>query len=288
MLWLTSSLFFSCAEGEMKQPVTEASASPIGTCDQGETIVAVFSYFGVARDENGVAWGFNLDEHVSDASDEEGCYKDDLVDPLGNEGIDNAFASLITAIETVQAEAEALESLGQQSLNTGALILMIEITGVDDWENDDCITVGLYRGQGIPMIGTDGFMLDGQSFERDLSLPHSVVENVKIENGHISARPLEIQLPVQILDEFLDFYISNGGFDITLTKDGGMQGFFGGAIPITALTDIATLPDVNLPEGIVTLLASAADLYPNDDDVCEDLSLAFQYEAIPAHFYLEE
>ena len=271
MLWLLSSLLFSCSKDETTKPLTE---DIIGSCDQGETITAVISYFGYARNEDGVAWGFNLDDHVSDASDEEGCYKPDLVDPLGNEGIDNALANLIPALEST--EAVALESLVQQSINIGELIMMIEITGVDDWENDDCITVGLYRGQGIPMIGTDGFMLDGQSFERDLSLPHSVVENVKIENGHISATPLDIQLPIEFLGEAFTLDLTRGGLDITLTKDGHIQGFFGGAIPIQSLMDVATLPSVDLPESTTNLLSYAADLYPNDDR-CEYLSFAAQY-----------
>ena len=37
--------------------------------------------------EDNVAWGLNVDNHVSDENDEEGCYKEDLVDPLGNKGL---------------------------------------------------------------------------------------------------------------------------------------------------------------------------------------------------------
>ena len=283
MLWLLSSLLFSCSKDETTKPLTE---DIIGSCDQGETITAVISYFGYARNEDGVAWGFNLDDHVSDASDEEGCYKPDLVDPLGNEGIDNALSTLVPALEATAAVS--VESLVQQSINSGELIMMIEITGVDDWENDDCVTVNLYRGQGVPLVGTDGALLDGQSFDIDPNLPHFMLENVKIENGHISATPLEVQLPVQILSADLNFHLTGGGVDITITKNGHMQGFFGGAVPITTLTDIVDLPQVSLPEGVGPLLLSAADLYPNDDGVCEDLSVVFEYEAIPAHFYSEE
>ena len=259
---------------------------PVGSCASGETVTGVFSYIGYARNENGVAWGFDLDDHVSDALDEEGCYKSDLVDPLGNEGIDNALSSLVPILEG--SAAVALESLVEQAINSGNLIMMIEITGVDDLDNDDCVNVALYRGQGIPFVGTDGNLLDGQSFERDLSLPHSIVENVKIENGHISATPLEMQLPLQVLSADIDFHLTNGGLDITLTKDGGMQGFFGGAIPITTLTDIVDLPQVTLPDGVGIALNAATDLYPNDDGDCEYLSVAFQYEAISAHFYTEQ
>jgi hypothetical protein len=285
MIWLLTSLLFSCADKD-GQNTPEDDSNITGSCTEGETVTAVFSFFGYSRNENGVSWGFNLDDHVSEAGDPEGCNKADFVDPLGNEGIDNALSNLLPALEST--EAAALEPLLQQSINTGDLLIMIEITGIDDRNNDDCVSVGFYRGKGSPMIGTNGMLLDGQSFERDLSLPYSIVENVSIENGHMTAMPLDIQIPAQILDEALNLHIYNGGLDITLLDDGGLQGFLGGSIPISFLTDIIELDDVNLPEGVSALLYAAADLYPDDEGVCEYLSVAFQYEAIPAFFYIEE
>ena len=60
------SLVLSCANTQ-----TDASTSvEFQSCTEGESIVLVLSSMSYARRENGVAWGFNLDEHISDATDD--------------------------------------------------------------------------------------------------------------------------------------------------------------------------------------------------------------------------
>lgn len=274
-------LQFACGDKETLNTDTSITK----TCEDGDTVVAVVSTFSYARIENGVVWGFDLDGLTSTNQDYQGCYKNDLVDPLGNTGIDNAFSALIPALEST--EAVALESLVQQSINVGNLLMLIEITGVQDVQNDDCVNVHFYRGTGTPLVGTDGLLLDGQSFYKDLDLPYSGIEGMSIIDGVLVASPLDITLPVDVLDEHLNFEMFNGGIYMNISPDGYMHGFFGGALPIQTIVDITQLPDVNLPDAVVGLVASAADLYPNADGTCDAISLAFQYEAIPAHFVLE-
>jgi hypothetical protein len=271
---------FACGEKH-----TDTSDAAL-TCYEGDTIVGVVSSITHARRDNGVVWGLDIDGVNSANTDPTGCYKEDLVDPNGNTGIDNAFSALIPALEST--EAVALESLVQQSINNGNLLLMVEIAGVNDWQNDDCVNVSIWRGQGTPLIGTDGNLMTHQSFFKDQSMPNSHIEGMKIVDGVLVASPLNVELPVQVLDEDLNFKMSDGGIHISLTEDGHMSGFFTGALPISTLTDITTLPDVNLPEFVQDLVASAADLYPQEDGSCAAISVAFEYTAIPGFFTLEE
>ncbi len=265
---------------------TDDSASRLSSCsDQGSTVVGVISSISHARRNEGVVWGLDIDGLDSVNTDPNGCYKDDLVDPMGNTGIDNAFSALIPALEST--EAVALESLVQQAINNGNLLLMIEIRGVDDWQNDDCVDVSIWRGKGTPLIGTDGALMLHQSFFKDTTMPNSHIENMQIVDGILVARPMDVELPIQVLDEDLNFELSEGGIHIALSEDGGLNGFFTGALPIETLTDITTLPDVNLPEIVQDLVASAADLYPQEDGTCSAISIGFEYTAIPAFFTLE-
>lgn len=265
----------------------EDTAAKLDTCSAtGETVIGVLSSITHARREDGVVWGLNIDGFNSATTDPNGCYKEDLVDPNGNPGIDNAFSALIPALEST--EAVALESLVQDSINNGNLLLMVEITGVDNWQNDDCVDVSIWRGQGTPLVGTDGALMTHQSFFKDLDMPNSHIEGMKIVDGILVASPLDVELPVQVLDEKLNFEMENGGIHIQLTETGFMSGFFTGALPITALTDITSLPDVNLPEVVQDLVRSAADLYPQEDGSCSGISVAFEYQAIPSFFTLEE
>ena len=278
-LFLPFLALFSCTSDANKD--TGAALS----CEGGETIVAVISYIGHARREDGVAWGFDIDNVTSATTDPQGCYKEDLTSPNGDVGVDNAFSALIPALDST--EAVALESLVQQSINNGNLLLMLEISGVQDTQNDDCVNVSIWRGSGAPLIGTDDALMHLQSFDTDPSMPNSHISGMQIIDGKLEARPLDVELPVQVLDEDLNFSISEGGIYLDFNEDGTIQGFFGGALPIETLTDITTLPDVNLPEIVVDLVNSAADLFPREDGSCSAISIAFEYEAIPAFFTLE-
>lgn len=260
--------------------------APYGSCDNSEdSLVFVFSSVGYARRDGETVWGFDLDDHQSDSNDEEGCYHQDLSDPNGIEGIDNALSGLIPALEAT--EAVALESLIQDAINSGELLLIAEVTGVDDLVNDDCVSVGIYRGSGTPMVGTDGFLLDGQTFNINWELPQDTVTEMSIVDGILQARPLEIQLPIQVLDEYLIIDMYEGGIYLNINEDGSASGFFGGGIPIDFFIDLATLPDVNLPDTVVSLLGAAADLKPDEEGTCQQLSVALMVEAIPAHLFAE-
>ena len=64
-------------------------------CEGGETRIYLVDQLSYARVDDGVAWGFDLDSRTSDSDDPGGCFRPDLVDPLGNRGIDNAFSEVI-------------------------------------------------------------------------------------------------------------------------------------------------------------------------------------------------
>ena len=49
--------------------------------------------------------GFDIDGRNSSSMDAEGCFHEDKVDPLGNEGIDNALSSIVPALEPTEAAA---------------------------------------------------------------------------------------------------------------------------------------------------------------------------------------
>lgn len=280
---LVLSSLFACSDKSPKDTAYDV-ATAYGSCDSPEdSLVFVFSTVSYARRDGDTVWGFDLDNHESDSNDDEGCYHADLSTPDGTPGIDNALSGLIPALEAT--EAVALETLIQTAINTGELLLIVEVTGVDDVQNDDCVSVGIYRATGTPLVGTDGFLLDGQSFNLDLSLPSDHVTEMAIQDGRLTAKPLEIQLPVQVLDEFLNIEMYNGGVQLDIHEDGSATGFFGGGIPISFFIDIATLPDVNLPDAVVSLMGAAADLDPDENGDCQQLSVALMVEALPAHLY---
>jgi hypothetical protein len=242
----------------------------------------------IREDAEGISDGFDLDGVVSDENDPQGCFREDLVDSQGNPGIDNAFSNILPALELT--EASAIEPLIKAAIDEGRLLLMLEIDGLDDRSEDDCVDLRLSRGTGPPAVGGDGLILPGQTYERDLDAPESFMECGLLSGGVLTAAPLNMRLPLEVFDEQVDVSLYDGIFEITLLPDGTYQGRFAGGIDIAALmANVYTFDGVG--DEVFDLLDSVlginADLLPNEDGICQRLSVGFNFEAVSAYFFLD-
>lgn len=278
-----AALALSCAPNS-NGGLSADSGAAAPSCDSAtHSEVYVVRQLGFARtSDSGVAWGFDLDGHVSAAGDPDGCGKADRTDPLGNPGIDNAFSGLVPVLE--QTEAAAAEGLLQDSINAGELLLLLEVTGIDDATNDDCVTVRLGQGEGVPLIGTDGTLLDGQTFAPTPGIEPTVATAAWIEDGVLHARGLGLVLELQILDAELAVPITDAGFRLELDPGAPvLTGQFGGGLPVDEFLEVAANNGIaqSLRDLLNTALPVAADL-KMDDGTCGLLSAGFELEVSPA------
>ena len=237
------------------------------------------------RDETtGRALGFDIDDHVTSSGDREGCGLEDLEDPDGNPGIDSAFSGLLPTLEATQAVA--VSGLIEDSIKSGELLVMAELGGVDSLEDDRCVDFGLWRAEGVPMIGTDGELLDAQTFERSDQVEPGLVQGVEIVDGSFVAAPFSYDLPVQVLDVFVTFHTQDVHLYQELREDGTVWGYFGGAVPLTDFDVITELGDIgDVGELLEGLLPYAADTDLDDDGECDAITITFEYEGTEAWFY---
>lgn len=271
-------LLLACAEPDPAPP----AATP------GETYTVLMSTLAFARrNDDGTTWGFDLDQHVSSAGDDEGCGHADLSDPDGEVGIDSAFSGLVPALEA--SEAGAVGGLIQDSIENGELLLLVEVSGVDDLAYDECVDVRVVRGTGTPLIGTDGTVLDGQTFAPLPGTEIAEVGCVPLVDGSVRAGPFALTLDLQVLDVELSFGMTDAWLRLDLAADGRTGwGYFGGAVPnedilvIVAEDDLADLRDL-----VTSLVTVAADLRPNDAGTCDALSIVFEYGAIEGFVHEE-
>lgn len=282
---LLFSLIYACAQPEETPP-----ESTLSVCSEGGELSYVLNHIEYARRHDGVAWGFNIDGLDSDDQDDDGCNKEDLVDPLGNSGIDNALSSLIPALD--MTEASAVEGLIQDSINTGELLMMLRLSGLDtspsspDLYSDECISLEFLRAAGTPMVGTDGTILDSQSFTRS-EFP-SVTQETVMSEGALMIDGIPIGLEIQVLDKYLTFEMFPGGVYAQILPDGTVEGFFGGSLPIDYLFEIAAFDEVGITDLLNDLLSTAADLNPDETGQCQNISVAFEFTAIPGYLYTSE
>lgn len=292
-------------EGPGSDSVLDATTS----CDSADDSVAyVISVLDFARIDDGVSLGFDLDGHASEAGDPDGCRKADLVSPDGASGIDNAFAGLLPALEAT--EAVAVTGLLQDAIAAGDLLLMMELRGVDDLENDDCVSMAFGPAKGSPLLGNDGYLLDGQSFARDENEDQVAVEGLQIRDGTIEMSGVSFTLELQVLAAALAIEVQDASVHlstrdterfldpsaVTSTDTGAPDlgegrvhaGYFGGSFSIDYMLDVlnANAIDQSLKDLINQALPLSADL-KNEAGECRNMSITFEFEATPA-FYVEE
>ncbi|MBU6160784.1 MAG: hypothetical protein KGO50_06655 [Myxococcales bacterium] len=233
--------------------------------------------------EGGRVPGIDLDDRVSDNRDALGCFQADATAPDGTPGVDAAFSTLLPALEAVGGDA--IEGLVQSAINMGELLLAMEVTGLDDPLNDDCVQVRISRGAGVPSLGTDGLLLAGQTYERDPEGPESLITGATIRNGVLEAGPFELALPLQVFDRFILFNVRQARLKVQVTQGGDWEGVMGGAVLISEIEQVAQDAGETVSAVLQTIVGQAADLLPNEAGVCQALSVALVFNARDGFFY---
>ncbi len=256
----------------------EPEAEPKACDDVAHTQVIIVTGVSFARRLDGISNGFNLDGHVSDASDSEGCDQADLVSPEGVPGIDNTFSALLPALEAT--EGAAIESLLQQTIDSGELLIALELEDVDDVETDDCVNVNVLQAKGSPRIGTDGVILSGQTFERDPTIEPSHLAGIPIVDGRLEARGFDLRIPVQIFDAAIDLTLEDAALSLTLAPDGTATGYIAGGVSVAYVSELVLNVNTNIEDLVISLLETYADLYPDPvTGVCPQFSAVLQVKA---------
>lgn len=262
---------------QLEQHICGAAAEPR---------VAVLRQLNFVQAEGDTSPGVDLDGVASDSDDPKGCYKPDFTSPDGLEGVDNQFSRLIPAIETVGG-AEGFQSAIQRAINNGDVLLGIELTRLNDTQDDECVEVNLQRIADRPTVGALGLIEPGQTFDRDLEAPSSRVEDAVLADGTLVAGPFDLELPMRISNFDLLVTIRDARLELELLEDGSMQGVLAGAIEIQEMLDLLDeIEDgTDLLKVIRRVLLRSADLAPDDEGRCQRISLVAEVDAVPAFFF---
>ncbi|NCG21124.1 MAG: hypothetical protein GWP91_19100 [Rhodobacterales bacterium] len=277
-------LFLICAACGSDNVEDSVAAPDLSVCQTNSpTQVFLVRQALFARAVDGVSDGFNLDEFVSSNGDREGCGVADYIDVGGLEGIDNAMAGLLPLLETT--EASALEPILQESINSGAFLLMFEVTDFDQAEDGVCADVSVFKGVGQPMIGNDGWLLANQTVERDMESPVNMAGEGIYADGSLTVGPIDkLALTLQVLDLDTVLEIFDARIRFEPQDDGTWRALMGGGLNVDDLIDVATLQNVD-PEVFALIgpvLALLADLAPDESGVCTQLSVTLDLTLVPA------
>lgn len=242
--------------------------------------VIVLQQVVFGRESEGVSEGFDLDGTVSIEDGADGCGHGDFVDSAGRSGVDNAMANLMPVLEAT--EARAVESLIQQAINMGELLLLVQLA-----DGPDGTDVTVLRGSGVPDIGTDGYIEPYQTFDRSAETTPSTV-TASASAPEVEARGFTVHLPLQIFDADLDLILYDAGVRVALGDDGAAHGIVSGAFPYRLLLD--GLEGANVDAGLLAalplILENNADL-DSPDGPCSALSVTLDFVGTRAFLFDE-
>lgn len=271
-----------CSSGD-KDPQPETDDK---VCDDVQmTQVAVIREMWFARPDGLSSNGVDLDGMQTSSGERNGCGVMDYADPeTGEVGIDNAFGAFLPILE--QTEGAALEIYIQDLINSGEIIVMIEMEDVDDKDEDACVNVNLMRTAGAPTLGTDGLVASHQTFQLDPEQPTSRVEGATISDSRLTATPMEFSMPFQIFDIHHTFNLQES----TLRFDQGQHekhsGILAGGVDIQEIISLVDgRTDIDIGPLIIGFVEGQADLWPDETGQCQGISIVFEFNATPAFIY---
>jgi hypothetical protein len=239
-----------------------------------------------ATDQSTMVDGFNLDGVVSDGP-AIACGEADYMSPDGTPGIDSKVSRLLPLFAIVGIGAA--EGLLQSTIEEGGILLMLQVGGIDDPVNDDDVEVTIRAGFGKPLLATDGRLLPGQTFHLRPDSLDSVAESGRIEDGVVTAGPVDTTLRLRVLGQDYELPVHGAWLRGRLTEDGGLDsGVLGAAVAIADLQTIGAIAandDAGVLKSINSLFAGAGDLAPDEDGVCQQISATLAYSAVSAYLF---
>jgi hypothetical protein len=259
----------------------------------GSTMLFVVSRIGVgvADGSTGHTPGFNIDGCNTEADGPTGCgHMDDVYDIDGNgviEGLESGIDNQLAPYAPTLAAYLDLQGLVQE----GKLLWLVEVSGVNDIDNDDCVDVAILRGVvptgELPAVDEGGSLEVGQVFDIDDRSYDSGGQALAFARGRIDNSRLRIgpvDLPLALRTD-QGRWLPNL-FDAQLVVDGAtgtFEGVLGGGFDIEAMVNLLAAASDTGRDGPRVILEAMADLEPDENNEnCEQVSAGFIFETVAA------
>ena len=244
-------------------------------------------------DAPGTVDGVDMDGRSSTkASAGEGeCAHDDFVGPDGMPGIDLQLWRAVGCVRGFQP-GEITDVVVDQSVRAGSMTILIEVRGVDDWQEDDSVRVQVFASTDAPPLGGDGSVLPyGTLSAHEDPRYHSEVGAGRIENGVLTAGPMDVRVRLNIQIVAGDLTFHDARLRMEVGPDGTAHGQIFGFQPIGEFYDLfgrqagqdGAAAIGYTCSGLYGALSSQAD---GDFDPatgqCSSISVGYHFEAVPA------
>jgi hypothetical protein len=261
---------------------------------ESETRVYVLNAITIPTASDGAIDGFNLDRRDSGEGidDAETCndFQPDFVSAVdpGHIGVDNQFAARVAPLLEGAAMTD-LDATILEQINSGSLLLMVEVTDIDSFEYDAEISLQLLLGElpagtTTPMLDAGGRLAAGQTFTVMQTLGPAVRGD--IYDGRLRAATESLTLSLTIMDRPLSRVITRPELRFDISSTGLSNGVIGGSLVVADIIEaIRMIPELMSFVGTaMSVLTMYADLQPSTamPTTCEAISIGLSFGATTA------
>ncbi|MGE0324587.1 MAG: hypothetical protein AB7K71_38690 [Polyangiaceae bacterium] len=244
--------------------------------------------------KRGVAEGLNLDGADGIGKDATTCFKKDFDGPDGRPGVDNQFAVLLPLIKTFVGE-DNIDVLLEAAITNGQLLIVMELQGLDNLDDDPDVKLRLGAGTGSVLQDTTGAYELYQTFGYNREEAPTSDFTGYVKDGTLYAHADEAWLPVRVLDADFNLHVRGAQVEFKLSREqqvGGVfvEGIVSGGINVEDFKDIVAGLNIgsDLQKLATSVIGGTADLAPDGDGVCQEVSAALKFRASPAYILDQE
>jgi hypothetical protein len=234
-------------------------------------------------------YGVNLDGTSDGHATPKTCEHTKFTGPDGAQ-VDNQMARVVGCIQGFRTSGLTIEFYRNEIVNSAANRLLIEITGVDDANNDPHVGVTLYKGRDqLVRTAAGSTFVPLMSQRIDERFPqYTLKTHGKIVDGVLITDPIPFaRLPISWTRNVGERHLQDFTLRLKLT-DEGAEGLFAGYENLATWWNIqskSVTPELDRysPAGMYRALHRYADGYPDPaTGECTAISVAYQVKAVRA------
>ena len=183
-------------------------------------------------------YGIDLDGQVSTSKSKPApgrCSHEDFVGMNGERGIDNQFFRVVGCSNSYQSTG--LSNGWNTEMLTGAWGILITLSGVDDIMNDADVEVGIYANADPIELSPVREPLSNATYAIDQDPRFQAKTHGRIVKGVLTTDPVNVRFHKVTNSIYLERNLNDARLQMTLSKDGVLEGYLGGYTPVDDLYD---------------------------------------------------
>jgi hypothetical protein len=189
--------------------------------------------FRTAELKNFPAKGIDLDQQPSKTSGN--CPRNELVGEDGVRNVDNQFARVVGCTSSFQPNGQsngfAIEML------SGSWGIVITLAGIDDWQNDNDVEVGIFANADPIQLSPARVPLEYATYAITQDPRFRATTHGRIENGVLISDPVDVRFYNVVNSMRLERPLRGARLRLTLSDSGTMKGYLAGYTPVEDLYD---------------------------------------------------